>query len=200
MGVDHVDTITALKQEIEQLRRDVRRLSKMTIQNASVGRDGIRVYDGGKITIEDGGLEVTGTATVIGVLTGSGDLVWTGPVTISGNTDITGDVDLTGDLNVISTGRVKIGTITLDPSTDGGRIDFGSNRVVKVAGAAFGIYNANASLVLNTAANLVGPGCSFVAGATPSITGLPTRTRALSNNAVVGTVWTDGSQLYRVVT
>src|SRR5690606_34696415 len=71
MGVDHLGA-TGLRQEIGSLKRDLRRVARATLQNGSIGRAGIRVYDGGWIRIEDGGLQVTGTASVTGTLEGSG--------------------------------------------------------------------------------------------------------------------------------
>lgn len=222
MGVDHPGD---LEQEVAKLSREVRRLAKMTLQNASIGHGGLRVYDGGGITIENGGLSVTGTATIVGVLTGDGQFIWTGPVTISGpatisgatditgateitgaltiagDTDITGDVTLTGDITVSASGRIKVGGMTLDPSTNGGTISFSGGKSIHAASSALGMYFGSSQVVLNAGgASLIGPGCSFIAGTVPRIGSLPTIPRASANNAVIGTVWSDTSgNLHRVV-
>jgi cytoskeletal protein CcmA (bactofilin family) len=62
----------------------------------------MRFYDGSVLLIENGALQVTGTATVSGAMkvTGtmevSGTMKVTGPLTIAGNTDVTGDFNVTG--------------------------------------------------------------------------------------------------------
>ncbi len=108
MGVDH----PGLPFSMQDLIRTVRRIARQTIQNASIGRAGIRVYDGGWIRIEDGGLQVTGTASVSGTLTGSGTFDWTGPMNLKGAQNVTGPttfvgkVDITGPLDVLGTWKL----------------------------------------------------------------------------------------------
>src|SRR5690606_13715497 len=63
-------------------------------------RAGIRVYGGGWIRIEDGGLQVTGTASVCGRLEGSGTYDWTGPMNLQGAQSITGPTTFTGQMTV----------------------------------------------------------------------------------------------------
>jgi len=93
--------------ELADILRRLRILETASpLQNASIGEDGIRVYGGGVINIENGGLVVNGTATIHGVLNADGTISFSGPVTISGpltisgSTDITGDTTVTGDLDV----------------------------------------------------------------------------------------------------
>ena len=143
--IDNLD-----KGELRDLLRRVRALEKATpLNNASIGRNGLRVHDGGVITIENGGLKITGTAEVIGQLIGSGVLTWTGetnlegPTEINGDTDINGDTtvtgpfhvqgdtDITGELDVSGVmtllanlivgagGKIKVGGMTLDPAVSG---------------------------------------------------------------------------------
>jgi len=112
------------RSEISQLRRLLRELSMAApLQNASIGAGGLRVYDGGVITIENGGLRVTGTAEIIGNLIASGVIDFTGDVTISGPLDVTGLMTLAGDLVVASGGQITAGTIELNPD---GSAKFGS--------------------------------------------------------------------------
>ena len=102
MGVNH----PGLQLSLEELIRIVRREAVATIQNASIGRAGLRVYDGGSITIQGGGLFVTGTESVSGLLSvtgrllGSGELVWSGPWELAGAGDITGPVSIDGNITI----------------------------------------------------------------------------------------------------
>lgn len=98
------------------LVRRVRKLENGTPQNnAGIGRGGITVYDGGMITIENGGLRVTGSAEIIGQLLASGIINFTGEVNISGPLDVSGLVQLMSDLVVSAGGRISAGSIELNP-------------------------------------------------------------------------------------
>lgn len=85
------------------------------LRNASIGAGGLRVYDGGMITIENGGLRVTGTAEIIGKLIASGIIEFSGEVTISGPLDISGLTQIMGDLILQAGGKFTAGTIELNP-------------------------------------------------------------------------------------
>ncbi|MGY2747201.1 hypothetical protein [Arthrobacter sp. UYCu723] len=110
-----------------QLGALIRRIEKLErgtpVNNAAIGRSGLLVYGGGVITIENGGLYVTGTAEIIGRLIASGIIDFTGDVTISGPLDVTGLMTLAGDLVVASGGKITAGTIELNPD---GSAKFGS--------------------------------------------------------------------------
>lgn len=98
MGVDHVGE-PGLRQEIQALWRALRRVGKAALQNAAIGRAGIRVYEGGSIRFEDGGGIVivgSGYITIDGNLTGAGSFEWSGPWDLSGTGTITGNVTSTG--------------------------------------------------------------------------------------------------------
>lgn len=222
MGVDH----PGLPMSIADLMRQVRRVAKQTIQNASIGRAGIRVYDGGWIRIEGGGLAVTGTQTVSGRLEGSGVFDWTGPMnlkgaqsvtgpttftgqvningpwTFAGNGQITGNVGLTGDLNVTAGGTIKAGNIEITPSANGGTIKVGGHSIY-VNGAAMTLLHSSGSQVVlnNGGANIVAGGKSIsLSSAGMSFSGLPTVASSLAGGAAVGTFWLNTSgQAHRVV-
>lgn len=87
------------------------------LASASVGRGRLRFYDGSVLLIENGALNVTGTATIAGTLdvTGTtnlkGQTSVTGPMEISGTTTITGSTNIMGELNVT-------GPTTLDGQTE----------------------------------------------------------------------------------
>jgi hypothetical protein len=90
--------------------------------NSAIGRSGLLVYDGGVITIENGGLNVTGTATISGTLSASGNIEMSGVFTASGEvnlngpTAIAGDTTVTGDFTV--TGPTGLnGTTTIAGET-----------------------------------------------------------------------------------
>lgn len=87
----------------------IRQLQYATNQNSmAIGRGGLTVYGGGGITIENGGLYVTGSATISGLLevagtinmsgtfTATGDVNLNGPTAIAGDTTVTGDFTVTG--------------------------------------------------------------------------------------------------------
>lgn len=175
MGVDH----PGLPQTIGDLIRLIKRIAKATLQNASIGRAGLRVYDGGWIRIEDGGLSVTGTADVsgylniTGTLTGTGTFDWSGPLNITGaldvigpwmltgNGDIAGDVDITGILRLLSDLLVKAGgrivveganQIVLEQSGGVARMRMGASEIR--GGDGIGMYSDSGPSIISTSAGL----------------------------------------------
>ncbi|GLU58569.1 hypothetical protein [Paenarthrobacter ureafaciens] len=85
----------------------IKKLQYATSQNnMAVGRGGISVYGGGGITIENGGLNVTGSATISGTLIAEGEIEMsgtftaTGTVRLSGQTDVWGPLTVTGDTDL----------------------------------------------------------------------------------------------------
>lgn len=102
--------------DFDDVLRRLRALEFATNQNnMAIGRGGLSVYDGGMITIENGGLRVTGTAEIIGRLIASGSIEFNGPVTITGPLDITGLTQIMGDLILAAGGKFTAGTIELNP-------------------------------------------------------------------------------------
>lgn len=216
MGVDH----PGLTMTMADLIRTIRRIAKATIQNASIGRAGIRVYDGGWIRIEDGGLSVTGTADVSGYLnisgklTGTGEFAWSGPLRLTGPLvvdgtwdlngagDIAGNVNVTGNITVLPGGWIKVGNILINPSVNGGQIEIGDHTIF-ANGTVLSITHSNGAQVVlnNSGTSIIGGGKSFSLQNTGvSIGGLPTISRGSANNATVGTVYCNTSgQLFRVV-
>lgn len=148
MAVDHLG-----RMDIDKLLRQVREIATQTIQNSAIGRAGIRVYDGGWIRIEDGGLQVTGTAvvsgdlnvtgtetvagtlTITGTLTGSGDIAWTGHTSLQGPVDVIGNMATWGTLLVLGATTLN-GSVTLnnDLTVGSGRIVAGSITIDKNGG------------------------------------------------------------------
>lgn len=157
--VDHLG-IVGLRLEIQKLWTAVRRMSKATLQNASIGRGGLRVYGGGWIRIEDGGLSVTGVAKVEGRLEGLNGSVldWDGTVylrgptgvqgnfAVSGTTTLSGDVTLNSDLS-LGTGRILAGPLIIDRNGSyGGRV-FSTGTL---------LLNASGAIVLGTDTSVSG--------------------------------------------
>lgn len=102
--------------ELKDILRRLRILETATpMNNAAIGRSGLTVYDGGMITIENGGLRVTGTAEIIGELIASGSIIFNGPVRITGDLDIEGLTQIMGDLILAAGGKFTAGTIELNP-------------------------------------------------------------------------------------
>lgn len=142
MGVDH----PGLSMSMGDLIRTVRRIARQTIQNASIGRAGIRVYDGGRILFEQGGgVEIRDDGFIIidGDLTGNGNLNWTGfwrfisaaGGEIDGDVALKGNFDLTGKLTSagirIEGGKIYAGTGTKQVVIDGttGRVTIGGMKI-----------------------------------------------------------------------
>lgn len=103
---------------VKDIFRRLRKLETSTmLGSASIGEGRVRFYDNSELLIENGALNVTGSASISGVLNVSGqtNLIGqtsvTGPMTITGTTVIGGNTNITGELNVT-------GPTTLDGITD----------------------------------------------------------------------------------
>lgn len=113
--------------EFPGIFRRLRALEFATNQNnMAIGRGGLSVYGGGGITIENGGLYVNGSATIIGTLNADGTInmtgvfVATGDVSLNGPTDVTGDFTVTGPTEL--NGETDIGgntSVTGDLDVEG---------------------------------------------------------------------------------
>jgi len=121
--------------ELTDILRRLRQLETASpLQNASIGSNGLRVYDGGVITIQNGGLNVTGSGTFVGTLNANGTITFTGtfnqsgpttftgdtklngPTHINGNTDVTGDFKVTGPTHLEGATDIK-GTLSVEGAT-----------------------------------------------------------------------------------
>ncbi|MFJ2502543.1 hypothetical protein [Microbacterium sp. NPDC087592] len=162
MGVDHLGE-GALKQEFGKLWRELRRVARATIQNASIGRAGLRVYDGGWIRIEDGGLSVTGIQTVSGRLEGSGVFDWTGPLFLRGNTGVTGILQVTGattlagNLNVTGLTTLNADVTLNNDLTLGasGQINAGTVRINRFGSYGGQIVSTGSVLYLSAGSSII---------------------------------------------
>lgn len=126
MGVNHPGQGAAA-----EVKRAQRNQGVATMQNTSIGRGNFTVRGGGHIIIENGGLDVTGSANINGLLTGSGTIDWYGPSIFRGTVNVTGNMATGGTLTVLGatsldgavtmnndltlgTGRIVAGPLTID--------------------------------------------------------------------------------------
>jgi len=163
--VDHFGA-AGLRQEFDRKGREARRAGKATIQNAAVGNAGIRVYDGGWIRIEGGGLAVTGTQTVSGRLEGSGVFDWTGPLFLRGNTGITGILQVTGPTTLAGNLNVT-GLTTLNADvTLNSDLTLGSSGQITAGTVRINRFGSYGGQIVSTGSVLyLGAGASVIVGA-----------------------------------
>jgi hypothetical protein len=215
--------------ELGRMKRDVRQLGTAApLQNSSIGAGGLRVHSGGVITIENGGLKVTGTAEIIGTLIASGVIDFTGDVTISGPLTISGDTDVTGDFKVtgpthlegatdikgtlsvegattlkgdmtLTTGKIKAGGLTIDPSASGGSLVFSGGGGVQGGSGPTVIKGAgNAGLISDTTASVFAGANSVDVSPTAVTINGPLKAPGITSTTNAANVYFDPSskQLY----
>lgn len=129
----------------------VRREALAALQNSSIGRAGLRFYDGGKALFQGGGgveIQDTGYIIINGSLTGLGEFNWegtfvqtgqstfTGPTTFTGtinatgNTAWSGTMSIVGDIVILPGGRLVVGNMIIDPA-NGGSVQYPGGAVVR---------------------------------------------------------------------
>ena len=194
--------------ELADILRRLRILETASpLQNASIGESGLRVYNGGVITIENGGLNVTGTATITGTLQADGTITFTGTFNQSGPTTFTGDTKLNGpthingatdikgalsvegastlkgNLDVTGSGKITAGNTVIDPSASNGGVTFASGGGVGGNGGNVVVKGTgNAGLITDTtAAVFAGASQLTVGDGYVKIDGLETVTGVTSN-------------------
>lgn len=229
MGVDHL----GLSMSLDQLLTIVRREAVKTLQNSAIGRAGMRVYNagrilfqgGGGIQIDDGGfvnINGGGYLNIDGDLTGDGDFDWTGTlkqtgkstftgptvftgtINATGNTAWSGTMSIVGDIIVLPGGKIIVGNMVIDPTSNGGSVKFAGGPEVYAAGSKLSLYSGlGAFIELDGAmAKINGPGARWleVNSSGFRFVNLPTIPRASANNATVGTLYVDTAGVaYRVV-
>lgn len=196
---------------MDQWERKMSRLfSGAFLENSSVTNGRLR-FIGGLLKLDSGA-----------TLDGDGTFRWKGEGSIEGDFEVLGDgrfrvggvlisplgggrIEIGGPGGIIldgATGKLTAGGMTIDPTDDGGSVIFGGGRRIHAGSGFLGLYDGERFVVFNSSGVAISGGGAVTMVVMPSgvqLTGLPTRTRANSNNAVVGTLWTDGSALYRVV-
>lgn len=177
------DDLSDAFREIRELKREVRRLQNARpLENASI-TDGRMRFVGGTLRVDSGGrVEIVGSlridgATVVngtfkiegpwslngngeiaGNVTVTGKLTQNGPWEFIGAGKITGNVDVTGTIRVLAGGKIQVGKITLDPSSNGGSMKFADGPEVYAAGSTLALYSG----ALNGAYIELGPGLAKV--------------------------------------
>lgn len=206
MGVDH----PGLSQPVQADARERRRAGRATIQNSSIGNAGLRFYDAGSATFEGGGgiiITDSGYIQMDGDLTGAGDFIWTGEWQFTGEGTVTGDVawsgdfTLTGEMIVAGSGRILVGDMIIDPSS-GGSVAFPGGAFLQAdPGGGIRLSQGTNRVYVGTGLVSMQMGSRSVAIAASGIqmNGLDTIPSGLAGGAAPGTLWSDGSEVLRVV-
>lgn len=118
--------------------------------NMSIGRNGLRVHDGGHIIIENnGGITITGPD---GELIGTGTLTWVGQTNLEGPVSLTGDLTVEGTvpmvIGVTSNGRPGVEFAGGRMSSDGSRIALESGSSTVGAAGTFASISAGSYAIL----------------------------------------------------
>lgn len=148
-GLDNIN-----QGELGDILRRLRALETQAgLNGSSIGELGLRVHSGGVITIENGGLNVTGTATITGTLQADGTIAFTGTLTQSGPSTFTGDTKLNGPTRINGTTDIA-GSTTVTG-------DFTVNGPMKTTGT----LSVKGTSTLESDLNVIGNG-KIVAGQT----------------------------------
>lgn len=130
--------------DFKDLKRRISALETSTwLASASVSRGRLRFYDDSILLIENGALEVTGSATITGTLNsngvfnGSGINNLDGVNNLDGENHFTGPTDVAGDFEIIAGGLFKAGESVIRPdgSATFGLFDIAANGDLKSKGA-----------------------------------------------------------------
>ncbi|WP_431863030.1 hypothetical protein [Microbacterium algeriense] len=214
------DDLSDAFREIRELKRQVKRLqAARPLENASITNGRVR-FVGGTLRVDSGGrVEIVGTLQIDGTTTVTGSFKVTGPWRLEGDGTITGNVTGTGtltwngpwnlngagkiqgDVQVLGAGKLRVGNMVLDPTVSGGAIAFANGAQVFTDATTIQVYKGNGvAQISDTEAKLQVGGLAIrIVGGNVQFLGLPTRSRANANNAVVGSIWSDGTNVYRVV-
>lgn len=200
----------------------VRREALAALQNSSIGRAGLRFYDGGKALFQGGGgveIQDTGYIIINGSLTGLGEFNWegtfvqtgestfTGPTTFTGtinatgNTAWSGTMSIVGELRVLPGGKIQVGNMIIDPA-NGGSVQFpgGASLQADPDGGIRIIQGLNRVYVGSGLVSMqMGTRSISISASGIQMSGLDTISSASAGGASAGTLWTDGMEIYRVV-
>lgn len=111
MGIPNMNT-----GNLKDLERRIKRLERGSpLAAASVGRGRVRFYDGSVLLIENGALQVTGTATITGTLESNGVLNANGVNNLRGENHLIGPTDVAGNFEIIAGGQFKAGDSLIYP-------------------------------------------------------------------------------------
>lgn len=182
--------------------------SGANLENSSITNGRMR-FIGGTLRVDSGGrveivgtLQIDGTTVVNGQFKIEGPWTFNGDGTIAGKVSITGNQDVTGSIRVLAGGRIQVGAITLDPSSNGGSMKFNGGPEVYAAGTTLSLYSGavNGGFVELGAgsARINGGGARFIE-VTPTgfrLVGIPTKT---GTGLTPGLPWIDpDGTIYRI--
>jgi hypothetical protein len=206
--------------QIPEILRRLERLERATpMNNAAIGRGGFEVYDGGVINVSNGGLNVTGTATITGTLQADGTITFTGTLTQSGPSTFTGDTklngpthingatDITGTFSVegattlkgdmtLTTGKIKAGAITIDPSANSGSVLFSTGAKLANYGAGLAMQlGSSVAGVTSNGVSLGTPSANIITSESDGMTGITGKLQVgnLPNSAIKANVYVDAN-------
>lgn len=199
----------ASNSEFRDLKDRVRRLEVGTpLYSASVTEGRLR-FIGGLLRVDSGGrVEIVGTLEVDGNTTVTGPFSVEGTWTLEGNGDITGDVDLSGDMNVtgdvevLSGGRIKIGDIILNPTDEGGSLDFGGGKKIHAGSGFLGMYNGSSFIAFNSSGVAISGSSGPIVTVGPGglqVSSLPTIDQSFVAGSFPGAIVYWSGELRRVV-
>lgn len=163
--------------DLADILRRLRRLETATpMNNAAVGRSGMEFYDGGTLTISNGGLVVNGSAQIVGTLNADGTInmsglfIASGEMRLNGTTIATGDFNIDGPLivdgNTTFNGTLNINGVTTiagDTTVTGKFVTNGAvdiNGLTKIVGTlnVEGLMNIKGETTLTGDLNVIGAG------------------------------------------
>jgi len=206
------DDLSDVYAELRRLQERVRVLETANPLEASSITNGRVRFIGGLLRVDSGGrveivgtLQIDGTTNITGTTTVTGTFKLEGPWSLKGNGDITGTVTVTGDINVTGSGRIKVGNMVLDPSSNGGSMKFSGGPEVYASGQTLSLYSG----ALNGGSVDLSPGLAKVSGGGArwfevnstgfQMVSMPTKTSASVGGLPAGVVHADAAgNLFRV--
>lgn len=142
MGVDH----PGLAMSLGDLVRMVRREAVAALQNSSIGRAGLRFYNGGKALFQGGGgiqIDDDGYILLNGNMTGVGVFDWSGNAIFRHTVNIVGPSALGATLTVTNAGKIIVGNIIIDPTISGGAVAFANGAQVFTDATTIQVFKGN---------------------------------------------------------
>lgn len=188
------------EREIWRLLERIDRLETMVYGRSSSVTNGRTRFIGLESLIVIGSQLVSGLLHVIGRVTISG----LGVLEVLGLIELDGTMRVTGDIIVLPGGKIQVGSMTIDPTTNGGSVKFAGGPEVYADGAQLSLYSGTGAFIeLNgSVAKINGPGARWIEVDSSGfrVVGMPTKTTT-ETGLPVGAVQADSSgYLYRIVT
>ena len=136
MGIPNMNT-----GNLKDLEKRIKRLERANpLSASSLGRGRMRFYDGSVLLIENGALNVTGTATIAGTLDVTGTFNAEGINNLSGENHLTGPTEVAGNFEIIAGGVFKAGETVINPD---GSAQFGALAIGSDGKLTAGLFKLN---------------------------------------------------------